>query len=56
MGNTWRKTDTFRDKKHQREVQKNRKRMKKLAKKHGATQVSDVDYQDDYESHYGEDT
>lgn len=53
MGNTWRKSDTFRDEKHKRELRKNLKRMHKLAKKHGVAQV-DEEYQDDYESHYGE--
>ena len=55
MGNTWRKSDKFGDEKRKRELQKNKKRLKKLARKHGGLQVSDEDYNDDYESQYGDD-
>ncbi len=54
MGNTWRKSDKFGAQKRERELRKNRKRMKKLAKKHGSTQLSDEEYTDDYENQYGD--
>jgi len=54
MGNTWRKSDKFGSQKRERENRKNRKRMKKLAKKHGCLQTVEEDYNEDYESQYGE--
>lgn len=57
MGNTWRKSDTFRDKKYERELKKSRKRLKKLAKKTGTQPKTDglcvLDFID-YDCEYGE--
>ena len=55
MGNTWRKSDKFGDEKRKRELSKNKKRLKKLARKQGSVQVAEENYTDDYENQYEED-